>query len=606
MDNTKTLTPAPMIFSLAAGLAAYMAGGLTAGAAAFLLCTLAAGASDRFGRICGFIPAFAGVLAAVLLHGRFMAECAGCADDIAYLSAVKAHAAYIPVAGAEDSTFPLIVTLLLCGMLCAVYSAAGEKAAMILLSTGAAAYGYFTGRGTAVLCVIIALTAGAVCFGAREIRSLPLIGLTVLLTMPALLINMPEIPKNSTVTASGGLPLYLAQSYEQPVLTKAQYARGTAIFTALQQHGFDPRFQTAYLLEAANSDIPTETVTAELAPANVCAGDIDENTLDGYTGSSFTVCRLLDRNIFTLLPKLREGDYLDCESLYREYVYSAYGSLTESQAQRAQSLCAIDGSLPLDRKLSAVKAGVNAHISDESERTRLTVELARSCGIAAREVRGVYFSSMPQSGSAELSDGERRSWAEVYIDGAGWVTFETKPEYESASPLLPEDTAGGESGVSTAFEDSFIYTYAQPRTAAEIRSEQTDVKPSPMWVFFPAGGIALLIIAGRVRAVVRSSARHSRSNEKALRTAHKQGRLLVETMLNIKDLPPEKLSSQLEGALLESFNSSQRAYDRARFSKHGADEVSAEAARKFFDEAVRASKAQGVFKSLCRRVRGLY
>lgn len=604
MESKDTLCPAPLIFAAAAGLTAYMAGGLTAGAAAFLLCTLAGFFSERFGRVYGFVPAAVGVLAAAVVRSRFIAECAFCADEAAYLHALKTNAVYRPLTGAAESA-PLIL-LLLCGIACAIYAAAGEKTALVCIAAFAAAGEVFLGGSTAVLCVIVAMAAATCCFGARELRSLPVIALTVLLAFPAVLIKLPSAVPKGEVKASGGLPLYLAEKYEQPQLTKQQYARAGAIFTALWEDGFDPRLQTAYLLEATNADLPTEEVTSPLTPANVCAGEVSNDTLDGFDGSRYTVCRELDSNIFELLTKLHEGDYLDREGLYREYVYSAYGSLTAAEAQKMKDICPIDGSLPLDKKLDAVRKGVNAHLNDENERTQLTVGLARSCGIAAREVGGIYFSAMPASGSAELSEGESRSWAEVYIDGAGWVVLETRPEYENAAPLLPKGIAseGGKSVTEAA--DRYIYASAPPRTAAEIRSEPTHERPSALLLTVPAGMLVILFIAGRTRAVLRRSARNSRDISIAIGAAHVQGRQLLEAVLGEKGLPPENLATHLDGLLSERFNASERAYEKLRFSRTGADENDLKAAKRFYDEAVRASKKQGFIKSLCRRSKGLY
>ena len=302
---------------------------------------------------------------------------------------------------------------------------------------------FLSSSNTASSCILSKYTSIAETYGFRP------------QTAPASLLAFPETPPKGEVTASGGLPLYLAEEYERADLTKSEYARASAIFLALDEQGFDPNMQSGLLIEAAGEELPLDDVTAPegYQPANICAAD------SGRT----QVCRQFGENVFLLITKLKSGKYLDCEGLYREYVYSAYGKLTADEQREMEEKFGIDGTLPLDRKLAAVKSGINAKVTDESERSPLTVKLARSCGLAAREVRGVYFGAMPASGRADLSEGEQRSWVEVYIDGAGWAVFESKPEYAGASPLLPEGASpDGESTFSDSAEQ-YIYAAAPPR-----------------------------------------------------------------------------------------------------------------------------------------------
>jgi hypothetical protein len=310
---------------------------------------------------------------------------------------------------------------------------------------------------------------------------------------------------------------------------------------------------------------------------------------------------------------LQEGDYLDCEGLYREYVYSAYGSLTKKENSHLRDIAEIDGTLPLDKKLAAVKSAVREKLSDKSANTEkyaeLTVGLARSCGIAAREVKGIYFEDMPEDGHAKLADGEGRTWSEVYIDGAGWVVFETSPMYEEVSPLLPEGaSADGEKSDEdslTSGAEDIIYTAAPPRTAAEIREEKKTEK-QPLWVLtaVPVCALVVLLAAGRIRAAVRRKKRKTRDTAAALKAWHFQGKELMELALGISGLSPEELSEKAEGLLGERFKESERAYEKLRFSDDSPNEEALTAAKRFYEEARRACKKQGFTKSFGRWLKG--
>ena len=561
--------PAALIFAFAAGLLVYMLSGVTAGASALLLCTITAAASNKFGRLWGLAPAVCAVAAAVVFRREFMAECALCADEFAYRTAVRAQTLYAPVSGAADSAW--LVLLAFCGAACAVYAAFGARVFCLTAALFAAAAELFTDVPAWALCTLIGLTVGAFCFGENGGKALLLTALTALLTAPASLLAFPETPPKGEVTASGGLPLYLAEEYERADLTKSEYARASAIFLALEEQGFDPNMQSGLLIEAAGEELPLDDVTAPegYQPANICAAD------SGRT----QVCRQF---------------------------YSAYGKLTADEQREMEEKFGIDGTLPLDRKLAAVKSGINAKVTDESERSPLTVKLARSCGLAAREVRGVYFGAMPASGRADLSEGEQRSWVEVYIDGAGWAVFESKPEYAGASPLLPEGASpDGESTFSDSAEQ-YIYAAAPPRTAAEIRTPDKAKKPSPTWAALPAGAVILLVFAGRARAFVRWRKRSSKDFGKAVTASHFQGRELLSAALCISEkLPPEEAASQLDGLLRTRFERSERAFERMRFSNRAADEESAKCAAEFHKEAQTAAKKCGLRKRFALWLKGL-
>ena len=75
----------------------------------------------------------------------------------------------------------------------------------------------------------------------------------------------------------------------------------------------------------------------------------------------------------------------------------------------------------------------------------LTTLLLRCCGIPARYVEG-YVVTRQQAEA--LSDGAQltltqraaHAWAEYYLDGVGWIPFDTVPGYEeNISYQLPED-----------------------------------------------------------------------------------------------------------------------------------------------------------------------
>ena len=603
MEEKRTYISAPVVFGVGTALTVGIWGGLYAGAAALFLCVLTAYLAERFGRIWGFLPALCGGLAAGMLHDRAMAEFALCADSAEYMYTIKRGLMYVPVAGAADSAY--IAVLIFCGISCAVYSAAGARAAAVLWGIAAAAGSVLFGGSSLLVCGAVALAVSVLIFGAKDMRRAVLSLGAAVIALSAVLIRLPELPPAGEVSAAEGMTLYLAESYEEPHCSKAQYARGSAIMKTLREAGFDEMTQKGQLMGSAGAVLPMEEVKVgeDLIPAGVCSE---------YTEGGYVVCPQADKEIFRLMTQLKEGEYLDREGLYREYVYSAYGSLTADEEEKLREKYPVDGTQPLDVKLAAVRTAVRNELSDKaadsSDHAQLTVDIARSCGIAARTVKGIYFKSMPEGGKARLADGEQREWAEVYIDGAGWSVFEASREYEESSPLLPEGTSadGEESDGLTSSAEDIIYRSAPPRTAAEIRAEKETTKTSGRLMLMPFGILAAALAAGRIRAAYRWSLRRKHDDTAALKADHFQGRQLMEEVLGLHGLPPEVLAEKAEGLLGTRFAESERAYEELRFSDKAPDDKALEKAKRFYEEALRASKKQGRIKSLIRRLRGLY
>ena len=237
MEEKRTYISAPVVFGVGTALTVGIWGGLYAGAAALFLCVLTAYLAERFGRIWGFLPALCGGLAAGILHDRAMAEFALCADSAEYMYTIKRGLMYVPVAGAADSAY--IAVLIFCGISCAVYSAAGARAAAVLWGIEAAAGSVLFGGSSLLVCGAVALAVSVLIFGAKDMRRAVLSLGAAVIALPAVLIRLPELPPAGEVSAAEGMTLYLAESYEESHCSKAQYARGSAIMKTLREAGFD-------------------------------------------------------------------------------------------------------------------------------------------------------------------------------------------------------------------------------------------------------------------------------------------------------------------------------------------------------------------------------
>jgi transglutaminase-like putative cysteine protease len=101
----------------------------------------------------------------------------------------------------------------------------------------------------------------------------------------------------------------------------------------------------------------------------------------------------------------------------------------------------------------------------------LFIEAARSLGFGARVVSGYLFN--PTGGATGSSGpGSTHAWAEVYVPGAGWITFDSTNRSVGGSNLIPvavtRDIAqavpvsGSFHGPGDAFVDMSVEVYVVP------------------------------------------------------------------------------------------------------------------------------------------------
>ena len=95
----------------------------------------------------------------------------------------------------------------------------------------------------------------------------------------------------------------------------------------------------------------------------------------------------------------------------------------------------------------------------------LFVEAARSLGFGARAVSGYLFDpTRTLLGSADT--GSTHAWAEIYVPGAGWITFDPTNRGMGGANLIPVAVArdiaqavpvvGSFAGPSDAFQDMAV------------------------------------------------------------------------------------------------------------------------------------------------------
>lgn len=255
------------------------------------------------------------------------------------------------------------------------------------------------------------------------------------------------------------------------------------------------------------------------------------------------------------------GAYTDGEAVYRDWVYEEFlavpeetyrllsqqftlpsEAMTTTQARReVQSL--LDACLTYDEAAVMSTGGkpfleylltVNPRGYSVQYATLATL-LMRCCGIPARYVEG-YVVTRQQAEA--LSDGAQltltqraaHAWAEYYLDGVGWIPFDTVPGYEENIVYqLPEDgdPAENENGTTYTGQDQ---TPQQNQT--DISQEPQDDHSQRIFIQSVLLALAALVLVCLAAMALRTVLLRRRLKRQRRRFEDPDGRAACQAMLS--------------------------------------------------------------------------
>lgn len=112
------------------------------------------------------------------------------------------------------------------------------------------------------------------------------------------------------------------------------------------------------------------------------------------------------------------------------------------------------------------------------------VLLCRSRGIPARYCEGFIiksediadFAAVDGYVTVSVPDSRAHAWAEVYIDGYGWLSFEATPGYGNIS-AVPDDALSGEvtSEITSVSTEPPVYSESVPNVSSTVTAAGTDI-----------------------------------------------------------------------------------------------------------------------------------
>lgn len=306
---------------------------------------------------------------------------------------------------------------------------------------------------------------------------------------------------------------------------------------AIQKSGFSPTSQRG-AAEAALDQ--TSENTFSVLPLGACSAysyvpygaelsGADPRALltEGSTANTATEGILFDvADSYLVQAQLAEGaasqSYTDAEAAYRDWVYAQYltvpesayacladcfplptQTLTTSEA-RALVLSWVESTLTYDESTVAKQGDlpfleylltVNPRGYSVQYATLATL-LMRCCGIPARYVEGYLLSEadaadLENNTTVVLTQENAHAWTEIYLDGVGWIPFDTTPAHQNEITYeLPPDgsTAGG-------VDSSQNSPQQNERQELQIQQqEQEPTEPSSMLLLWCLLGLLLLTL----------------------------------------------------------------------------------------------------------------
>ena len=224
------------------------------------------------------------------------------------------------------------------------------------------------------------------------------------------------------------------------------------------------------------------------------------------------------------------GAYTDGEAVYRDWVYEEFlavpeetyrllsqqftlpsEAMTTTQARReVQSL--LDACLTYDEAAVMSTGGkpfleylltVNPRGYSVQYATLATL-LMRCCGIPARYVEG-YLLSGSKIEEAEpgqtlvLTQSDSHAWAEIYLDGVGWIPFDTTPNHKNEVVYaMPPGGGSQETDQMSQVGQPLAQTQQEIQIQQEGREEtRTDADGWTLWPLWILPALALLLLVLR-------------------------------------------------------------------------------------------------------------
>ncbi len=268
------------------------------------------------------------------------------------------------------------------------------------------------------------------------------------------------------------------------------------------------------------------------------------------------------------------ADYITSESAYRDFVYANYLDLPETAAaaisyhlkDESSALTFteiietitnyLENNIEYDENTVTPNGDTDflKYFLDSSNRgysvhyATAATAMLRYFGVPARYVEGYFISAAEAASYGEnavitLNENHAHAWAEYYLDGVGWVPFETTPGYMDDELEQAAFSFSGESGKLYYQSDKPITNVIKKENKDKLTDLQNSFRFNAVYLVFPfiAAVIAFIIyiIAKRKRLCAKLASIEKADNKSAI--AMQFG--YAEMLRQHADVSPEALSA---------------------------------------------------------------
>ena len=297
----------------------------------------------------------------------------------------------------------------------------------------------------------------------------------------------------------------------------------------LDKNGIDAQTQLYALSAADGAEIISVTVRDLAGDGFVClpvtsskCGDFPAGLALSGADSTVTVKTPADINGVhrrsdgdasqVLLGEIYQSVYLDIPDTTKHILEARFGNVTPGDLTAAA-----DAAYKLSEELGYDRS-VSGGLDDLLQKTRVggsrqfasaAVMVFRYFGIPARYAEGCVIEPEQAAGKASgspitVTESGRHAWAEYYLDGAGWLPFETVPYYLDTMPQPRGIPVGRRiSGKAEDTQKTEREERSGSRPSKRITDEMKDQKTVPAWLKAVLTAAAAALIAGGVLAIRR-------------------------------------------------------------------------------------------------------
>lgn len=290
-------------------------------------------------------------------------------------------------------------------------------------------------------------------------------------------------------------PSKILKIENQEVKTDYHYRGAELVFDKKAGYG------TKYALKFCQLNMNREELCAFLQGADEKKEALWKETIEEYTGEEVTVKELdayrrrmraqylkrpqLSRRAEDWLLEVTGGADTEVEKLF--CIEQALGSMKYNTSPGKMTEMVRDEQTFLDEFLLDKQEGYCVHFATAF------VLLARAEGFPARYVQGFCI---PTGKEVTVNPGMSHAWAEVYVEGKGWIPFEPTPGYDVNRYAVQKDDQNGKRGLSYVQSPNVRTDLMEKEKKIEVPATEPGRKSYAVgrWIRYGIRGLGCVLI----------------------------------------------------------------------------------------------------------------